>query len=166
MKALVIVAMSVVFALACPQGGGCKGKCGETSKTGLQPVKFALYAMQMHKEPDIKLAMKSYTTKMASIPKMIDFNAALGDEEFNKERFVKATPAYQRAEAKADLFETIYLVLNKAQRAEFKRLTTAYVYAVKKSLRGTACGSKMGGACGPKSGKNCQGKGMGGGACR
>jgi len=94
---------------------------------------------------------------------------SLDNGQFNKKVFLRDHPMNQRLAAKADLLETIYLILNKEQKKKFQMLMGAHQYKMQLNngayCQGKQCHGKMGQGimC---DGKKCDGKMCKGKVCQ
>ncbi len=138
----------------CPKDG--TGKCNKGSYGPFKStIKYALKNLNLSKGDwgDVKIAFRSYNEQMRSIKYGIPLKS-LENGQFNKKVFLSDHPLQQKLMAKAELLETIFLILNTEQKKKFQMLIGAHQY--KMQLNGNA--NCQGNYCNNKQGMLCQGK--------
>jgi hypothetical protein len=114
-------------ALACPNASCCRGVHPACEKSVLGTLNYALKIMKLQDDPQIRLALQGYRSRLASIPRGMD-TEAFKNGAFNRDLFLQKSAGVQRAQAQADLFEQLYAVLDMPQREELHRLMAAHQY--------------------------------------
>lgn len=153
--------LSVSTVLACPQqpcdqkGQQCATKmqaCHGKKDHYVAHIKGALKKLPLAQEhwDDVKMAVDGYRKTMQSIQKGLPLDA-LKNGAFDKEAFMRNHPMTKRLEAKAELLETIYLLLDDEQKKRLPMLLGAEAFF---GGKGGMCQNQ----CGDKAQK-CDGKG-------
>ncbi|MDH5464753.1 MAG: hypothetical protein OEW60_03930 [Thiovulaceae bacterium] len=144
----------------CPKDG--KGKCQKGHYGPFKgSIKYALKNLNLSKGDwgDVKIAFKSYNQQMRSIKWGMPIKS-FDNGTFNKKLFLGTHPINQKLAAKADLLETIYLILNTEQKKKFQMLLGAHQYKLQTQKGGFCSSHKCSGMNYEKAchAKNCQGK--------
>jgi hypothetical protein len=157
MKKILLIALAMTASLmACPQGNcgsgakvcGTAGSCAAAYKSGgvLDTLTYALGVMKLQDDPDIKAAIHSYKKSLRGMTYGVDMAAFKGGK-FDKALYVDNSVHTKKAKAQADLFETVYLVLDEKQKVRLRQLMAAhqhYIFTLKKE---NPCACKGGKAC-------------------
>ena len=176
-KTLFVALLTVTALSACQQpecdkkGKQCKveseysGKaCHKGKHHGkfIGNIKHALKSLPLAKEEwgDVRLAIASYKKSKHDIKRGTPLKALEGGK-FNKELFIASHPLNKKILAKAELLETIYLILNDDQKKRFPMLLGANTY-----FGGQMCVNKGDGKVCPVDGKTCDKKGQAGKNCK
>jgi hypothetical protein len=114
-------------ALACPSSSCGKGMSPSYGKSLLATLHYALNIMKLEDDPQIALALQSYRSRVAAIPRGMDTDA-FKNGAFDRDLFLRKSSGMQRAEAQADLFEQIYAALDTPRKEELHRLMAAHQY--------------------------------------
>ncbi|MGD9970480.1 MAG: hypothetical protein AB7S65_08485 [Sulfuricurvum sp.] len=136
----ILLALSLIgaAALACgnPSSGGCASSspsamsscscgCGMNGTPILETITYALGELGLSDNGDIRTAIKLYKKEMRAYKPKLPSDA-FADGAFHPDLYAKSAAPAHALQAQSDLFETIYLVLNDAQKQEFPKLMGMY----------------------------------------
>lgn len=150
-RLLLALLFCTAAALACP-GNACGTGMSGYSASPLGTLHYALKIMELRDDPQIRLALQSYRSRVAAIPRGLETDA-FKNGAFDRDMFLQKSGGTQRAEAQADLFEQVYAALDVPQRRELHRLMAAHQYYL--TLTGSQAASCAPGSCPSKPSRNC-----------
>ncbi len=88
---------------------------------------YALDVMELRDNPDIRLALALYRRDLKAIDRGVDVTA-FRNGTFDRERFVATHSSTKKVEAQAELFETLYIILNQEEKTKLHRLMAAHLH--------------------------------------
>lgn len=117
-------------ALACANPSGCGSGCAKGAIPLVETVTYAINELGLEENSDIQTALRLYRKEMRALSPKVPEEAFAGGH-FNPAAYIAYSPSAKALQAQIDLFETIYLVLNDAQKKEFPRLMGMYQHHMK-----------------------------------
>lgn len=123
-----------------PQNCGSKQRLGSVSET----LAYALNMMKIQDRAEIRMAIKSYKMKLASIDRGMDTHA-FKDGKFDRELYISNSRQTKKVNAQVKLFEDVYAVLSAEEKKELHRLMSAHQTYVKgfKGQRQKSCPNRQ-----------------------
>ena len=135
--------------LAC----GCNHKQHAPSNM-LETLKYALIMMDLQDNSDIRTAITLYKRDMKAVDKGFNADAFKGGK-FDPKVYRDTHAATKKIDAQIELFDTLYLILNEAQKKRLHQLMAGHLHYLnilaKESPK--SCGSGMHQNC--KTNKGC-----------
>jgi hypothetical protein len=151
MKQMVLLfSLLGTLAFASPNGScGHKPACSDANpKSVMGTLHYALNIMKLHDDPQVRLALQSYRTKVAAIPSGMDTDA-FKNAAFDRKMFLERSSRVQKANAQADLFEALYKLLDTEQKTRLHQLMAAHQYYMG-ALPPSRCDTPRGKSCDSK----------------
>lgn len=152
MKALFALLLAVSLSFAC----GCgTNSCGGDYKPGgtLDTLDYALELLKRDKDPDVKLALATFKKKVQSLKRGVPVKA-FENGKFDKKAFIDESYLTQKIQAQVDLFETLYGILDNAEKKQLHILMAAHQHYLKMLFKENNFGCKSGANC--DCGASCQ----------
>jgi hypothetical protein len=107
-------------------------QCGTKSCAGsyrlgsvMETLAYALDIMKMQEKPEIRMAVKGYQMKIASMDCGMD-TRAFNEGKFDKALYTESSFHTKKVEAQVKLFEEIYAVLNTEEKKKLHQLMSAH----------------------------------------
>ncbi|MGD9717379.1 MAG: hypothetical protein AB7U26_09925 [Sulfuricurvum sp.] len=143
-------------ALACANPSGCASGCAKGAIPLVETVTYAVNELGLEENSDIQTALRLYRKEMRTLSPKVPEEAFVGGH-FNPAAYIAYSPSAKALQAQIDLFETIYLVLNDAQKKEFPRLMGMYQHHMQYVLpmKGGCGSSGYAAGCDVRSPTNC-----------
>jgi hypothetical protein len=157
MKKTLLIALAMTASLmACPQGScAAGGSCPTAYRSGgvLDTLTYALGVMKLQDDPEIKRATQGYKMHLCNLPCGVDTEAFIGGK-FNKTVYVENSALTKKVQAQAELFETLYRVLDDKQKVRLHQLMAAHQHYVDTLEKENPSACKGGKACPVKPSKS------------
>ncbi len=145
--AMLILGLISTAALACNTPSCGTGGCAQKGGALVETITYALEEIGAADNSDIQTAIRIYQKEMRALTPKVPEEAFVGGH-FNPAAYTAYSPSAKVLEAQIDLFETIYMILNDRQKAEFPKLVGMYQHHIKFAPKGKSCGCDGGCKCG------------------
>lgn len=155
---MMLLALTTVWACpmgACAQKGSGPKACHGKMKKGhfLKGITTALESMGKAEDADVKMAVYSYQMAMKTTPRGLPLDA-FKDDGFDKTYYLEHARQTLKAQAQAELIDTIYTALNAEEKKRFTKEVRAYQEnRFQNKQGGKSCPSK--GSCHAKAKAGC-----------